>query len=103
MPLCTALFSTRTSTNALTRPRSEVGGHARLVVGRAPGVEASVPLDRLERVAGPERGVAGRLHVVVRVEQHGRRAGRGRLTADHRGPAALPDDLRVEAAAAQQL
>ena len=83
------------------RGRVRAGGRAHGVWGGSP-VEPAVPLHRLERGAGPERGVADRLHVVVRVEQDGRRAGRGRPVTDPRGLATVSHDLRVEASAAQQ-
>ena len=60
----------------------EVGHDAGLVVGGAAGVEAAVPLGGLERGAGPQLVAAGRLDVVVGVEQHGRRAGRGGPVGD---------------------
>ena len=82
--------------------RGDVRHDAGLVVGGAAAVEPAVALDRLERVALPQRQVADRLHVVVGVEQHGRRAGRGRLAADHRRLPAGAHDPDVEAAAAQQ-
>jgi hypothetical protein len=60
--------------------RGEVGHDARLVVGGAARVEATVALGGLERRRRPQLVAAGRLDVVVGVEQHGRRGGR-------RGPA----------------
>ena len=58
------------------RQRATVHDDARLVVGGAAAVQAAGALRRLERGARPSRLVAGRLHVVVRVEQDGGRAGR---------------------------
>ena len=64
---------------------------AGLVVGDAPPVEAPVPLGGFERRTGPRVGVAGRLDVVVRVQQdRGLPCGRGpvgdhgRLATRHR-------------------
>ena len=57
--------------------RREVRDHARLVVGGAAPVQAAVRLPRFERVAAPPVDVTGGLHVVVRVEQDGGRAGVG--------------------------
>ena len=68
--------------------RAEVGDDAGLVVGRAAAVEAAVALGRLERRAVPVGVVVLGLHVVVGVEQHGRRALRGGLARDHRRGAA---------------
>ena len=62
--------------------RGEVGHDAGLVVGGAAAVEPAVALGRLERRAVPVLVVAGRLHVVVRVEHD-----RGR---DPRGPSRCP-------------
>ena len=55
--------------------RGRVRDRARLVVGTAAPVEPAVALDGRERIAAPALDDAGRLHVVVRIEQHGRRAG----------------------------
>ena len=49
--------------------RRDVRHHARLVVGGAPRVEATVALDRLERVGLPLREVAARLDVNAVVER----------------------------------
>ena len=51
-----------------------------------------VPLGRLERVAVPGRGVAGRLHVVVRVQQDRGGAGRPGPVPEHGGLAAPGGD-----------
>ena len=56
---------------------------AGLVVGGAAAVEATVALGGLERRARPGRVLARRLHVVVRVQEDGRRAGRSRPRAEH--------------------
>ena len=64
--------------------RAGVHDDAALVVGGAAAVEAAVALGGLERRARPGLLRAGRLHVVVRVEQDGgsaRRAGRSPNTA----------------------
>ena len=66
----------------------EVDGDAGLVVGGAPAEQASAALDRLEGVRRPLREVAGRLHIVVGVEQDG-----GPLVAG----VALPQDGGVRA------
>ena len=55
-----------------------------LVVGRAAGVDAPVAHGGLEGRRGPEVERLGGLHVVVAVDQHGRRAG-GRPAAIRRG------------------
>ena len=52
----------------------QVQGDPGLVVGGAPPVEAAVAQRRGEGVARPRGHVAGRLHVVVGVQQHGRGA-----------------------------
>jgi hypothetical protein len=93
------------STHVAVRPeRRHVRHHAGLVVRGASPVEAAVALDRHERVALPQREVTHRLHVVVRVEEHGRCAGRCGPAPDHGGQAtARTHDPRVEPTAAQQL
>ena len=58
----------------------DVGHDPGLVVGDATGVDPAVPLGRLERRGVPVGGVAGRLDVVVGVEQDRRRAGSGPST-----------------------
>ena len=68
---------------------------AGLVVGGAAAVEPPVPLGRDERVAVPVGGSAGRLHVVVRVQQDVRGAGRARARAEH-GGAAVPGGDHVD-------
>ena len=83
--------------------RGDVRHDAGLVVGGTAAVEATVALLGLERRAVPVGVVAGRLHVVVRVERHGRRALGAVEVADDGRAAALDDDLDVEALAAQQL
>jgi hypothetical protein len=66
-----------------------VHDHTALVVGRAAAKEPTILLGRLERLGVPQLSRAGGLHIVVRVEQNGRRA-RGRLHApEHRGRRAL--------------
>jgi hypothetical protein len=56
--------------------RGEVHQDAALAVRRAAPEPPAVPLGQLERRRQPRRLVQRRLHVVVRVEQHGRRAHR---------------------------
>jgi hypothetical protein len=75
--------------------RRDVRHDAGLVIGGAPPVQAAVALDGLERPADPLGLVADRLHVVVRVEQHGRRARRRGAATDHRRLATRPHDLHV--------
>ena len=71
----------------------EVRDHARLVVGGAATEQAAVDLAGLERVAAPTIDEAGRLDVVVRVQQHRGRAGRVRPLADHVRMPAVDDEL----------
>ena len=80
---------------AVRPQRRQVHRDARLVVGGAAPVEPPVPFGRLERVAVPVRGVAGRLDVVVRVQQDRGGAGRGGPAAQHRGPA-VPGGQHVD-------
>src|SRR5262249_43733451 len=78
------------------RPQSgDVCHNSGLVVGGAAPVEPAVALDRHERVAQPLRDVADGLDVVVSVEQHGRRPGRGRPAAHHGRLAATTEDPHV--------
>jgi hypothetical protein len=72
--------------------RRQVHRDAGLVVGSATAVQAAVPFGRLERVAVPGRDVAGRLHVVVRVQQDRGGAGRPGPVPEHRGLAAARGD-----------
>ena len=55
-----------------------------LAVGGAAAVPTPVALGELPRRGGPLPGIAGRLDVVVRVEEHGRRPGRSRRVAHDR-------------------
>ena len=67
-------------------------------------VEPVAPLGRLERLGVPVGGVTRRLHVVVGVEEHGRRSGRRRPARDDgRGAALDGEDLDVEPLGAEQL
>ena len=93
--------SSSPSTNSVTptggRPvvgaqHGEVGHDAGLVVGGAAAVEAAGALGGLERRGRPQLVAAGRLDVVVGVEQHGRRAGRGGPVGDDRRGAAVRRD-----------
>ena len=77
---------------AVRPERSEVGDDPGLVVGGAAAVEPAVPLGRLERRRVPVDRVVLGLYVVVRVEQHRRRALRPRLARDHRRRAAVGAD-----------
>jgi hypothetical protein len=64
--------------------RVGVGHRAGLVVGGAATIETSVALLGFERVARPVLDDARRLHVVVRIQQHGRGVGtRVHPFADH--------------------
>ncbi len=80
----------------------DVCHHARLVVGRAPAVEAPVALGRLEGRCVPVGLVTRRLHVVVRIERHRRRPLGSVDVADDRRPTPLGDDLDLEPLGAQQ-
>ena len=71
------------------RSAAEVGDDPGLVVGGAAAVEPAVPLGRLPRRRVPVGRVVLGLYVVVRVEQHRRRALRPRLARDHRGRSAV--------------
>ena len=82
--------------------RRDVRHDTGLVVGGAAAVEPPAPLGRLEGRAVPEGVVAGRLHVVVRVEHDRARAGWAFGSADDGGPPALADDLDLEALGAQE-
>jgi hypothetical protein len=75
---------------------------AGLVVGRAATVQPAIPLARLERVAVPGGGVAGRLDVVVRVQQDGGGAGRTGPVAQHGRLAAGRDDFDLGQAGCAQ-
>ena len=66
-----------------------------LVVGAAAPVESAVAFGRLERRRRPLGGIAFGLHVVVGVQQHGRRSRRRRMPGDDGGRTALADDLHV--------
>ena len=85
--------------------RRQVRGDAGLVVGGAAAVEPVAALGGLERLAVPVGRVADRLHVVVGVEQHGRRALGGRPAGDHGGgaPGGGQDLHVVEALGPEQL
>src|SRR5205809_7888566 len=77
------------------RPKSaRVHDHAAFVVRRPAAIEPPVLLDRVERIRVPEISTAGRLDVVVRVEEDGGCAGRSRDVTDDRGNAFDLDDLR---------
>ena len=72
----------------------QVHGQAGLVVGGATAVEPAVPDLRMEGIGVPAGAVAGRLDVVVRVQQHGRGTGWAGAVGQHRGlAAACLDDL----------
>ncbi len=84
--------------------RQELGEVLALVVAGAPAVHPAVPDVGFERGSVPVAGRAGRLHVIVPVDEHVRRVRRPvrspenqRMTAglDHfRGQAAPPDQIR---------
>src|SRR6266545_4334492 len=67
----------------------QVRGDPGLVVGGPAAVQAPIPFDRRERRAGPGARIAGRLDVMVGVEQDGRLARWRRAAGEHRGLAAL--------------
>ena len=71
------------------RHRVRVRDPTRLVVGAAAAVQAAPALRRLEGCALPVLDDAGRLHVVVRVQEHGRRV--------RTGVHPLADDVRMRA------
>ena len=86
---------------------AQVGHDAGLVVGRAAAVERARPVGALGRLEGrgvPLGVVVLGLHVVVGVEQHGRRLGvRAALVGDHgRRAAGLGEDLGLEALGGEQ-
>ena len=85
--------------------RAHVHGDPRLVVGRAPAVEALAADGGLERRAVPVGRVVLRLDVVVGVQQHHRSAlGSLPLPDDgRRGTVVGPDDLGTDAFVRQQL
>ena len=66
-----------------------------LVVSSPASVEPPVAFGRLERGRLPLRGITFRLHVVVGVQQHRRRSGRGGVPGDHRRSPSLGDDAHV--------
>ena len=79
----------------------DVREHLPLVVGRAAGVEVAVADRRLEGRRDPLVERIGRLHVVVAVDQHRRRAGhRRRLGIDDRMAGRL-DQFDREASAGE--
>jgi hypothetical protein len=69
--------------------------HGALVVGRAAGVDATLADGRLERGSRPLGLVAGRLHVVVAVDEDRRRAGDAESFAEHDRMAVGRDDASV--------
>ena len=81
---------------AVERPhRRQMCCDTGLVVGSAAAVQPAVALGRLERCGDPLARVALGLHVVVGVQQDGRRAGRGGVAGyDGRGTA-LADDAHI--------
>ena len=79
---------------AVRADRGQVRGDAGLVVGGAAAVEPVAALGRLERLAVPVGRVADRLHVVVGVEQHRRRALRARACGPPR-PERRPPPVRI--------
>ncbi len=84
---------------------ADVGHDPGLVVGGAAAVEAAVALGGLVRRGVPVGRVVLGLHVVVGVEQHGRRA-RGSLLLPHhgrRGAVEGAHDLDVDALGPEQL
>ena len=84
--------------------RRQVGGDSGLVVGAAAAVQPTVAFGRLERRRIPLRRITFGLDIVMGVQQYRRRTGRCGMAGDHRGRAALGDDLDVgEAGRAQQV
>jgi hypothetical protein len=69
--------------------RREVHDEIPLAVGGPPRIPAPVLLGQRPRVRGPRRELAGRLHVVVRVEQHSRRPGRAVCASQHHDAAVV--------------
>ena len=84
--------------------RADVRHDPGLVVGRAATVEPAVALGRLPRRGVPVGVVVLGLDVVVGVEQHGRRARRALLLADHRRRRAVEGahDLDLDALGREQ-
>ena len=68
---------------------------AGFVVGAAAPVESAVALGRFERRRHPLSWIALGLHIMVGVQQHGRRARRCRVPCDNGRRAAFADDLHV--------
>ena len=77
----------------------------RLVVGRAPAVQALAADNGLERRAVPVGGIVLRLDVVMRVQQDNRSALGSLPLTDHgrRGTVVGPDDLRRDTLSGQEL
>ena len=73
------------------------------VVGAPSTVEASILLDRLERIGMPKVATAGRLHVVMRIEKNGRRSRWRGDVPDDRGNSFDLDDLRLTSRITQDL
>ena len=70
--------------------RGHMGHHPSLVVGGAAAVEPPPALDRLEGRTGPVGGIAGGLHIVVGIEEHGG-AALGRRGATDDGGSTVSD------------
>ena len=78
------------------RPQGrDVRQYPRLVVGAAAPEQPPVDLGRLEGRGTPLARVAHRLDVVVGVQQHGRRSGRGRAATEHGRLTGAADDAYV--------
>ncbi len=82
---------------------SDVRHDAGLVVGGAAAEQPPVAFGGLKRVGEPDGRVADRLHVMVRIQQHGRGAGRRGSATDHRGMPAGPHDPHVGQDPAKEL
>ncbi len=81
---------------ATVRPeRRQMRCDTGLVVGAPAPVEPAVALGRLERRRRPLRRIALGLHIVVGVQQHGRRTRRRGMAGDDGGRTALADDLYI--------
>ena len=66
-----------------------------LVVGATAAVQAAVAFRRLKRRRHPLVGIAFGLHIVMGIQQHRRRARRGRMPGDDGRRATLADDLHI--------
>ena len=78
------------------RPEGRDMGHdASLIVRRASTVQPAVAFGRLEWRTVPITFVPRRLHIMVRIEHHGRCTGWAIDVRDHRRAPALANDLNL--------